>query len=103
MGHMGHSSRGSKLMGQFIDGSYMAHESQNVTHCQRWAIYPTILRGLSDPLKFKTRQRPWLANVHVRYMLSPVRLSSVCRLSVTLVHPTQAVVIFGNISTVFGT
>jgi len=37
-------------------------------------------------------------------MLSPVRLSSVCLLSsVTLVHPTQAVVIFGNISTAFGT
>jgi len=39
-------------------------------------------------------------------MLSPVRLSvsrlSVC-LSVTLVHPTQAVQIFGNISTAFGT
>jgi len=32
---------------------------------------------------------------------SPVRLS-VC-LSVTLVRPTQAVEIFGNISTVFGT
>jgi len=39
--------------------------------------------------------------VHVRYMLSPVRLSSVC-LSVTLVHPTQAVVNFGNFSTAFG-
>jgi len=36
------------------------------------------------------------------YMLSPVRLLSVC-LSVTLVHPTQAVEIFGNISTAFGT
>jgi len=40
-------------------------------------------------------------------MLSPVRLSSVClsvcRLSVTLVHPTQAVVIFGNFSIAFGT
>jgi len=35
-------------------------------------------------------------HVHVRYMLSPVRLSSVCLL-VTLVHRTQAVVIFGNI------
>ena len=32
-------------------------------------------------------------------MLSPVRLSSVCRLSVTLVHPTQAVEIVGNVST----
>jgi len=41
----------------------------------------------------------FLANrVHVRYTLSPVRLSSVC-LSVTLVHPTQEVEIFGNIST----
>ena len=36
-------------------------------------------------------------------MLSPVRLSSVCRLSVTLVHPTQVVVNFGNFSTAFGT
>ena len=35
--------------------------------------------------------------VHVRYMLSPFRLSVVC-LSVTLVHPTQPVEIFGNLS-----
>jgi len=35
--------------------------------------------------------------VHVRYMLWAVRLSSdVCRLSLTLVHPTQPVEIFGN-------
>jgi len=33
---------------------------------------------------------------------SPVGLS-VCRLSVTLVHPTQAVEIFGDISTALGT
>jgi len=36
-------------------------------------------------------------------MLSPVRLSSVCLSSVTLVRPTQAVESFGNISTAFGT
>jgi len=45
----------------------------------------------------------FLANV--RYMLLPVRLSvclSVC-LSVTPVHPTQAVVIFGNFSMALGT
>ena len=44
-------------------------------------------------------------------MLSPVRLSDclsvclsvVCRLSVTLVRPTQAVEIFGNIFTALGT
>jgi len=33
-------------------------------------------------------------------MLSPVRLPVVC-LSVTLVHPTEAVESFGNISTAF--
>ena len=42
-----------------------------------------------------------------RYMLSPVRLSSVClsvcQSSVTFVRPTQAVQIFGNISTALGT
>jgi len=36
-------------------------------------------------------------------MLSPVRLSSVCRLSVTLVLHTQPVEILGNFSTPFGT
>ena len=44
--------------------------------------------------------------VHVRSMSSPVRPSarpSVCRLSVTFVHPTQAIEIFGNVSTPFGT
>jgi len=47
---------------------------------------------------------------YVRHLLSPVRPSvclsvslSVCRLSVTLVHSTQAVAISGNISTAFGT
>jgi len=35
-------------------------------------------------------------------MLSPVRLSVAC-LSVTYVRPTQAVQIFGNISTALGT
>jgi len=44
---------------------------------------------------------PIFSDVHVRYMLSPVRLSVVC-LSVTLVRPTQAVQIFGNISTALG-
>ena len=42
---------------------------------------------------FSERER----HVHVRYMLSPVYLS------VTLVRRTQAVQIFGNISTALGT
>ena len=37
--------------------------------------------------------------VHVRYMSSPVRLSSVCNVRA----PTQAIEIFGNVSTPFGT
>ena len=46
--------------------------------------------------------------VHVRYLSSSVRLSvvwlsSVCRLSVTFVHPTQTIEIFGNVSTPYGT
>jgi len=47
--------------------------------------------------------RYFLANVKVRYMLSPVRLSSVVCLSVTLVHATQPVEIFRNVSTPVGT
>jgi len=45
--------------------------------------------------------RTW-TQVHVRYMLSPVRLSVVC-LSVTLVRPTQPGKIFRYVSTLFGT
>jgi len=53
----------------------------------------------------------FLANVNIRsrslYAIarpSVCRLSVICRLSsVTLVHPTQAVEVFGNISTAFGT
>jgi len=40
-------------------------------------------------------------HIHVRYMLLPIYLSSVC-LSVMFVHPTQMVEIFGNFSTAFG-
>ena len=43
-----------------------------------------------------------IITVHVRYMSSPVRLS-VCRLSVTFVRLTQAIEIFGDVSTPFGT
>ena len=48
---------------------------------------------------------PFLLSISVfsEHMLSPVRLSVVCRLSVTFVHPTQAVHIFGNVSTALGT
>ena len=41
--------------------------------------------------------------IHVCRRPSDCRLSSVCRLSVTFVHPTQATEIFRNVSTPFGT
>ena len=40
-------------------------------------------------------------HVHVRYYV--IVRPSVSRLSVTFVHPTQAIEIFGNVSTPFGT
>ena len=40
-------------------------------------------------------------NSHSRSLYA-VALPSVCRLSVTLVHPTQAVEIFGSVSAPFG-
>jgi len=43
-----------------------------------------------------------LANVNSRSLYAVAR-PSVCRLSVTLVRPTQAVELFGNISKVLGT
>jgi len=42
-------------------------------------------------------------HVHVRYLSSSVRLSVVCLYSITFVRPTQAIEIFGNIFTPFGT
>jgi len=45
----------------------------------------------------------FLVNVNVTFTFAICCRPSVCRLSVTLVHPTQAVVIFGNISTAFCT
>ena len=50
-------------------------------------------------LVYITKWRQFLANVHVHYMSSSVRLSPVCN----FVRPTQAIEIFGNVSTPFGT
>ena len=46
---------------------------------------------------------PFLANVKFMFAMSSAVRPSVCRLSVTFVRPTQAIEIFGNISTPFGT
>ena len=79
-------------------------------------IFPIVDMCLSCEERSKietTRQKysrlPFLANVNScsRSLYAVARPSvvylSVCRLSVTLVHPTQAVQIFGNISTALGT
>ena len=55
-----------------------------------WKLF-TRLNGYGDVV-FSERQLRY-----VRYMLSQFRLHVVC-LSVTLVHPTQPVEIFGNFS-----
>ena len=39
----------------------------------------------------------------LKFMFAICHRPSVCRLSVTFVRPTQAIEIFGNISTPFGT
>jgi len=53
-------------------------------------------------LLFSERERRELTFTFA-IMLSPVRLSSVCLSSETLEHPTQAVIIFSNISTALRT
>jgi len=40
---------------------------------------------------------------YLRQIFSERELTSVCRLSVTFVHPTQTIEIVGNVSTPFGT
>jgi len=47
--------------------------------------------------KFSVKIRAYLGERYVRLMLSQIRLTSVCRLSVTLSNPTKTVKLFGNI------
>ena len=56
-------------------------------------------------LKLHSYNNSFLANVNSRSrsLYAIARPSVVCRLPVTLVHPTQAVQIFRNISTALGT
>jgi len=77
-------------------------KGQQVTQLRLYSAY-TAYANLNSGLVLIHVSFHWIfSEVHVRYMLSPVRLS-VCRLSVTLVRPTQAVEIFGNIFTALGT
>ena len=82
-----------RLGGKFIMKSLLRSldhthiQTHRYTNCMKWWHLYSVLCKICCS---------FLANVN--YMLSPVRLSSV-----TFVRPTQAVQIFGNISTVFGT
>jgi len=64
-------------------------------------IYATVLLPLLS-YYVSIGSRP-ISVFSERELLSPVRLSSVVWVSVTFVHPTQPVEIFGNISTAFST
>ena len=68
-------------------------------------VYDVIVKQLprfQNPL-FSERGTWVTFTFAVCYCPSVFRLSVVCRLSVTFVRPTQAVQIFGNISTAIGT
>jgi len=76
-------------------------------HASTWSLNSHRPDALPDAQPIASNQSiegnaSVLANVHVRDLMLLARPSVVC-LSVTLVHPTQAVVNFGYFSTAFGT
>ena len=69
-------------------------------------LFQFHISSVSLALHFLFSERELTFTVAICYRPFVCRLSvclSVCLSSVTLVRPTQAVQIFGNISTVFGT
>jgi len=87
------------LLTYFLRAPYMGTRAPHMG--LGWKSRPNFARF--DPVKFREKVVE-MSHVHVCYMLSSVRLSFVCRLSsVTFVRPTQAIEIFGNVFTPFGT
>ena len=85
-----------------------------IVQCTDSVVFPkTVLRApflLHLKLSNVQKDVEFLANVNSSslslYVIgrpSVCSLSVVCRLSVTFVHPTQAIEIFGNIYTPYGT
>jgi len=64
------------------------------------SLSPRICKGVPYVIVFSESE---LTLMFAKYYRPSVCLSSVCLSSVMLVRPTQAVDIFGNISTAFGT
>jgi len=54
-------------------------------------------------LSFLVLLPPLFSERELMFMFAICRRASVCRLSVTFVHPTQPIEIFGNVSTPFNT
>jgi len=71
----------------------------------RLVNYITLLNILHSEFFCRPIVQQFLANVNSgsRSLYVVVRPSVVCLSSVTFVHPTQAIEIFGNVSTPFGT
>ena len=57
---------------------------------------PRNIRSFANQYQYQQLSRQTLLR-YVRLMSSQIRLSAVCLSSVTLVHPTQRVELFGNI------
>ena len=71
---------------------FFANPLKSLPHCLRWTITLSFYNDTKLSLQF-------LANVNsCSCSLYVVVRPSVCRLSVTFVHPTQPIAIFGNIS-----
>jgi len=67
-----------------------------------YCVYDVVVRKFTLAISSLDE---FLANVNMKFMFamsSSVRLSVVC-LSVTFVHPTQPIEIFGNVSAPFNT
>jgi len=81
-------------------GERIPHNSHSYNYYKLYTVHPyTTLYNLKvDLYKDNGCSTLICSERSAQYMLSPVRLSSV-----TLVRPTQAVHIFGNISTALGT
>ena len=73
----------------------------NCTHDNKILVRRGMLNGVccGNGLVFSERELKFMFAIGYR----PSVCLSVCRLSVTFVHPTQAIEIFGNISTPCGT
>ena len=60
-------------------------------------------RSVAEQGGYLQRMLLVFSECELKFMFAICHRPSVCRLSVTFVRPTQAIEIFGNISTPFGT